>query len=129
MTNVTMKGYKVSELSFVNKYNEGTKIQFTNKLTYNVKYSGGNICVGELSVEASDKEAPEKFCVKMVINGFFEYDTSKEKEIIHVATFKELYPLCKSIIITVSSNAGVPPIILPPFDIEGQSIYRFEKNV
>lgn len=130
MNIVTFKGYKVSELSFVNKHENGAKLQFGNNISYNVRYANGkNICFGELAANAYDKENPDKFAVKIVLNGMFEYDASKKKEEIHVATFKELYPLCKSIVLSVSVNAGVPPIYLPPFDIESQSIYKFEKNV
>ncbi len=129
MPTVKMKGYKVNKLEFVNKYDNGTKVQIGNKVSYNVRYSGTNLCVGELSVEVADKDAPDKFGVKIDLSGFFEYDTSKEKELAHVASFKELYPVCKSIVIAVTANAGIPPIILPPFDIEGQNIYRFEKNI
>ena len=127
MHDVILKGFKVSRLEFVNLHENGTKVQMGNKVSYNVKYNGNKVCIGELTVETSDKEAPEKFGVKIVINGIFEYNTEKEKELIHVATFKELYPICKSVVISMSANAGIPPIILPPFDIEGQSIYRFEK--
>lgn len=129
MANVTMKGYKVTELTFVNKHENGAKLQFGNKISYNVKYSNSNVCVGQITAEAFDKENPEKFGVKIVIDGIFEYDTSIKKESIHVETFKELYPFAKSVVASVSVNAGVPPIFLPPFDIEGQSIYKFEKNI
>jgi preprotein translocase subunit SecB len=129
MVNVKMKAYKVSELTFVNKHENGAKLQFGNKISYNVKYTNTNICVGEITAEAFDKDNPEKFGVKIVINGIFEYDTNVKKETIHVDTFKELYPFAKSVVASMSVNAGVPPIILPPFDIESQSIYKFEKNI
>ena len=127
MNNVVLKGYKVTKLEFVNKHDNGTKVQLGNKVSYNVKYDGTRVCIGELSVETFDKQAEDKFGVKIVLTGIFEYNPENEKEIIHVATFKELYPLCKSIIIAVSANAGIPPIIIPPFDVEGHDIYRFEK--
>ena len=128
MTIVSMKGYKVKELKFVNKHENGVKIQFTNKVSYNVRYTKNNICFGELSVEMFDKQAPEKFGVNLILDGFFEFDTQAKKETIHVSSFKELYPLAKSIVASVSVNAGIPPLILPPFDIESQAIYKFDKN-
>ncbi|MBO4342041.1 MAG: protein-export chaperone SecB [Clostridia bacterium] len=129
MANVKMRYYKVSELTFVNKHENGAKLQFGNKISYNVRYSNTNVCVGQITAEAFDKENPDKFGVKIVLDGVFEYDTDIKKEAIHVETFKELYPFAKSIVSSVSVNAGVPQIILPPFDIESQSIYKFEKNV
>lgn len=129
MSDITMKAYKVSELNFVNKHENGTKLTFGNKFSYNVKYSNNNICVGELSAEVYDKDAPEKFGVKLILNGIFEFNPEIKKEQIHIMTFKELFPYAKSIVSCVSVNAGVPPIMLPNFDIEKQSIYKFEKNV
>lgn len=129
MIKIKMQGYRVSELNFVNKLDSGAKVQFGNKFSYNVKYSSNNNCMGELSVEMFDKDRPEQFGVKIVINGFFEYDKNEKKESIHVLTFKELFPFARSIVSSVSVNAGIPPIILPTFDIEYQSIYKFEKNI
>ena len=129
MADINLKAYKASEISFVNKHENGTKITFGNKFTYNVRYSNGNVCVGEITAEVFDKENPEKFGIKIVIEGIFEYNTEIKKEQIHVLSFKELYPFAKSIVASTSVNAGVPPIMLPNFDIEGQSIYKFEKNI
>ncbi|MBR6941144.1 MAG: protein-export chaperone SecB [Clostridia bacterium] len=129
MTEVTMKAYKVTELKFTNKFENGAKVQFGNKISYNVRYSNNNVCVGELTAEMFDKENPDKFGVSVILSGIFEYDVSLKKEVIHVKTFKELYPFARSVVASASVNAGVPAIILPPFDIESQSIYKFEKNV
>lgn len=126
---VKLKGYKVSELSFVNKLEKNTQIKFGNKYSYNVRYSDSNICFGELTAEMFADEYPEKFGIKLVINGFFEYDKSLKKEEVHVQSFKALFPYAKSVVSTVSVNAGVPPMFLPEFDIESQSIYKFEKNI
>lgn len=127
-TNIKMKGYKVSELNFVNSLENGAQVKFSNKYTYNVKYSNTNVCIGQLTAEMFDKEKPEKFGIKIVVEALFEYNTELEKEKIHVETFKSVFPFARSIVSSVSVNAGVPQIILPDFDIEGQSIYRFEKN-
>lgn len=129
MNSIKMKAYKVSELNFVNKLENGTQVTFGNKISYNVKYSKSNVCVGELTAEMFDKGNAENFGVKLIMNAIFEYDTELAKEKIHVLTFKELFPFARSVIASVSVNAGIPPIILPEFDIEAQSIYRFDNNV
>ena len=128
MTEVILKGYKVTELQFVNKHENGAKVQFGHKVSYNVRYTNKNVCFGELNVEMSDKDSPDKFGVKLILNGFFEFNPQSKKEKIHVLTFKDLYPIAKSIVSSVSVNAGIPPIILPPFDIESQAIYKFDNN-
>lgn len=128
MKSVTFKGYKVSELNFINKMENGSKIEFENKFSYNVKYSQNNTCVGEMTVEISSKEFKDKFAVKLVLMGIFTYNPETKKEVLHVETFKELFPYARNVISTTSVNAGIPPIYIPYFDIESQSIYKFGRN-
>lgn len=129
LSDVVLKTYKASEINFVNKLENGTQIKFKNKFSYNVKYSENKICIGQMMVEMTDDESPERFGVKLVLDGIFEFNPSLKKETIHVLSFKALYPIAKSIVTAISVNAGVPPIFIPPFDIESQSIYKIEKNV
>jgi len=126
MNIVEMNAYKVVEMNFKNELESGTEIKLENKYSYNVKYSPPNKCVGEFAVEVYDKNNPEKFYAKTKLLGFYTYQEGIEKEKVHVAAFKEIFPYAKSIITTISANGGVPPIILPNVDIEKQSIYRFD---
>lgn len=128
MKNANFKGYKISELSFVNKLENGTRIEFENKYSYNVRYGQNNTCVGEVTVEVYSKEDKEKFSIKVVLLGIFSFKPETKKEILHVETFKELFPYVRNVISTTAVNAGVPPIYIPYFDIESQSIYKFGKN-
>lgn len=128
MRNITFKAFKASEIEFVNKHDNGTRIEFENKYSYNVKYSPNNTCIGEFTVEVNDKANKEKFHIKAVVLGIFTYNPETKKEIIHVESFKELFPYVRSMISSLTVNAGIPPVILPSFDIESQSIYKFGKN-
>ena len=65
-------------------------------------------------------------CVKFTINGVFRILKDMEKEFIHVETFKELFPVAKAFAVTLTANAGIPPIYLKNIDIENQEIYRME---
>lgn len=129
MRNITFKAFKASEIDFVNKHENGTRIEFENKYSYNVKYSTNNTCIGEFTVEVNDKADKDKFHIKAVVLGIFTYNPEAKKEIIHVETYKELFPYVRTMISSLTVNAGIPPVIIPNFDIESQSIYRFEKNV
>ncbi len=129
MKNITFKAFKASEIDFVNKHENGTRIEFENKYSYNVKYSTNNTCIGEFTVEVNDKADKEKFHIKAVVLGIFTYNPEAKKEVIHVETYKELFPYVRTMISSLTVNAGIPPVIIPNFDIESQSIYRFEKNV
>lgn len=123
-----LKGFKVSQLQFVNKLENGTRVELGNKYNYSVNYSSGNICRGEFSIEVADKEDASRFGIHAVVVGIFAFDGAQEKEKIHVATFKELFPYVRALITTVTANCGIPPVTIPNIDIEGQNIYRFEKN-
>ena len=73
-----------------------------------------------------DKKQPDVLNVSVELKGIFEIKKSVEKEFIHVDTFKELFPLGKALITTISANAGIKPIIVENIDIEDQEIYRME---
>lgn len=125
---VQLKAYKASEIKFVSNLENGTRIELGNKYSYNVNYGNNNVCRGEFTIEVADKANPDKFGIKVVFVGIFEYEEGLEKEKIHVLTFKELFPYARALITTVTANCGIQPIIIPPIDIESQEIYRFEKN-
>ena len=126
--NVTFRAFKAKEIQFVNKHENGARIEFENKYSYNVKYSPNNTCIGEFTVEVYDKADRDKFYIKAVILGIFNYNPEIKKELLHVQTYKELFPYARTMISSLTVNAGIPPVILPNFDIESQSIYKFGKN-
>ncbi len=128
MSNVSFKSFRATEIEFVNKHDNGTRIEFENKYTYNVKYNQNNLCMGEFTVEVFDKNNKEKFHIKAVMCGIFSYNPEVKKEVLHVETFKEIFPYARTMISSLTVNAGLPPVIIPSFDIEKQSIYKFGKN-
>ena len=77
----------------------------------------------------NDKADKEKFNIHVVIQGMFGYNPEVKREILHVQTFKELFPYARTMISSLTVNAGIPPVVIPNFDIESQSIYKFGKNV
>ncbi len=126
MASVEMQAYKISEIQFINKVKGKEQLTFSNKISYNVKYSQKQFCEGAMTVEVFDKEKPDTISVKFTINGVFRILKDMEKEFIHVETFKELFPVAKAFAVTLTANAGIPPIYLKNIDIENQEIYRME---
>lgn len=126
MANVQMKAYKVSEVNFINKVQGKQQLKFSNKVSYNVRYSGAQFCEGTLTVEVFDKEHPDTISVKVTLMGAFDILKNTEKEFLHVETFKELFPIAKSFVLTLSTSAGIPPIFLQNVNIEDQEIYRMD---
>lgn len=128
MSNVQMKAYKVSEIVFKNEIKGSVQLHFSNKISHNVRYTSNGMCEASLNVEVFDKNQPDILNVKVTVKGLFEVKQGVEKEFVHVDTFKELFPLVKALVVTVSANAGIQPIIVQNVDIEKQEIYRFDMN-
>ncbi|MCQ2462822.1 MAG: protein-export chaperone SecB [Clostridia bacterium] len=128
MSNATMKAYKVESIDFAGKIEGKQRLDLQNKYSYNVRYSPQNICRGEFTVEVSDKTVPDKFHFKAVVIGVFSFKPGVEKELLHVETYNQLFPYVRSLVTTVTANCGIPPVMIPFTDLEGQNIYRFEKN-
>ena len=126
MASTELQAYKISEIRFENKVQGKEHLSFSNKISYNVKYSKANICEGTLTVEVFDKEKPDTISLKFTVNGAFRILKDVEKEFLHVETFKELFPIAKAFVVTITANAGIPPIFLKNIDIENQEIYRME---
>ncbi len=128
MKNITLKAYRAKDISFANNVENGTKIEFENKYSYNVNYSNNNFCKGEMHIEAVSKQFPDKFFIKVTVEGVFQFEPSVKREIIHVESFKELFPYARALISTVTANAGIPALVVPGIDIESQSIYKYDFN-
>lgn len=126
MRNVKLNAYKIEEFNFINKIKANTKIQLKNSYAYNVRYTNKNICEGKMTVTVIDKENPDTFSIKLVIAGIFAFDEGVEREVIHVQTYKELFPYARAMVTTLTANAGIKPIMIPDMNIEDREIYRFD---
>ena len=129
MNIVNFRGYKVSKCEFVNECENGAKIEFANSFSYNVKYNNSDVCFGEIAFEARDKTRGDKFHINVTLTGIFKYDKSAEKEKVHVESFRELFPFLRSFIAGLTTSCGIPPVYIPPCDIENKCIYKIEKNI
>jgi len=126
---INMIGYHVTEFEFKNNVPSGTRLNLQTKYRYNVKFSEGGRCRGEINAEMADRENPEGFRLRIVIAGVFNHKADAPKPNIHVETFKALYPFARAYVATSTSGAGIPPVMLPEIDIESQNIYSFENPI
>ncbi len=126
MTNVQLKAYKVSRINFNNAVQSTVQLKLNNKVSHNVKYTDGAVCEATLCIEVLDKDHPDVLNITVEVKGIFDIRRGVEKEFVHVDTFKELFPLAKALVTTVTANAGIKPIIVQNIDIEEQEIYRFD---
>ncbi len=126
MKDFELKLCRAESVEFVNKLPSNVKIELTTKVSYNVGYSKINTCQGEIRVEVTDKNSPERFRIVVVMKGFFTLKNNTPKEKLHVMTYDSLYPFVKSFIVNLTSNAGISPVYIPYIDISEKSIYKME---
>lgn len=126
MSKLVLNAYKISHINFKNTLANGTKLELNNKYSYNVKYSNNNVCEGILAVEIKDKNGNQNFIIELTVQGIFRFDPALSREEIHVATFRELFPYARVFISNLTVTAGMPPITIPPIDMEKQEIYRID---
>lgn len=128
---VSLKGYKVCEMQFINKLNEGNEIQLKNEVSYNVNYSDTeNKCMGICVFNVKNRNSAEEseFSIKIEIRGIFEFENLTSKKIVHAETFKELFPYIKQIVSTLTTTAGMPPLVIPTITIDADSVNVHENN-
>ena len=125
---ILLKHHKISNIEFVNHPVSQGRVELANKYSYNVKYLKNNLCRGEMTVTVSDKNAPEKFSVKMTVDGIFELDEAAlaDKDRVHLETYRSLFPYVRTSIMTLTAISGITPIMVPEIDIEEQNIYRVQ---
>ena len=128
MNIVNLKGYKVTAFNFKAELTSGQQITLQNNCSYNVRYNKEGFCVGTMTCKLSDRDAPAKFFIEITVEGGFAYDSKIEREKIHVASFKELFPCARSIVLSTTALFGITPVMIPPVDIEGQNIYRIDAS-
>ena len=81
---------------------------------------------GELTAKITDKTAPDEFKITVTATGVFRFKEGTAKEVLHVETYNDMFPYMRAFISTLTSNSGIPPIIIPFIDISKKEIYRFE---
>lgn len=126
MKDLVMKAYKISHIDFLNKLQNGTKLELANKYSYNVKYGQNGVCEGFLTVDISDKGGNKDFRISIQLQGLFQFNGSESREKLHIETFKELFPYARVMVSNLTTSAGMPPIMIPPVDMESQEIYRID---
>lgn len=126
MKEFELKLAKVENVEFVNNLPHNTKIELQNKYSYNVGYSKMNTCQGEMRIEVSDKNSPERFRIVVVMKGYFVINGEIPKEQLHIKTFDALFPHLKAFVVNLTSTSGIAPVYIPYVDISNQSIYRVE---
>lgn len=132
MAVVKLLNYQATEISFKNELKGVETFELSNRCTYNLGFGPNNLCHGEMKIEIFNKNAPEKFFMKItVVGNFLRGDASPEDDV-HKSTYKLLFPHARAMVTAASVAANIPPLFFPDINIDGQSVYMVpgkpEKN-
>ncbi|MCQ2354950.1 MAG: protein-export chaperone SecB [Clostridia bacterium] len=123
---VELKAVRAENISFINKLEPNSTIQLGFSFKHNLHYPAPNIARAEMSVVAEDKSDPEKFRFTATEIGVFSCPPDMSRETIHVETFRELFPFIRALCVTVTSAAGVPPVMIPQISIKEENVCRID---
>jgi preprotein translocase subunit SecB len=124
---IDLKGFKVNDIDFKNHFDGGTRqIQLQHKVSYNVAYNNTNNCKGTIEVTVSDRDNPDDFTITVSLTGLFTVTENLDKKQVHLETYKELLTIARSVVIAVTGNSGIPPIIVPDIKIDPNQVMRVD---
>lgn len=129
MLEVNLEGCQISQLNFVNKLDNASRISLKTQYSYNLAHGKDGTCRGEFVAKIENENDPEKFRLKITVLGLFRTKPGVEKEILHVKSYDALFPHVKAIVASITANAGIPPLYIPYVDISNQEIYRMDMPV
>ena len=126
MASLPLLSYRVTDLSFHNVLKDPAHIQISLQMGYHLQHLPAGAMRGEMKMTLSDRNDPDAFTVKATLVGIFRAPDTMEREAAHKESFRVLFPYLRALVSTVTANAGIPAILLPPVDPEGKSITKVE---
>lgn len=123
---IEIKLVKADEISFVNRIEPGATIRLGFRYSYNIVYTGGDSGRAELTLIAENRDAPEAFSLKVTETGVFTCSPGLPRETVHIASFRALFPYAKALAAMVSSASGVPAVMIPEIELNGDDVVRID---
>lgn len=121
---LSLLNYKVERIHFDlnNKFEvkENEQIPVTPNLARKIEKIDKNKCKVSLGfIVNQTPEEPAPFDIEIWVSGEFEVENweNENKKIVEINTVAILFPFLRALIATVTSNASVPPYILPAFNV------------
>jgi preprotein translocase subunit SecB len=126
MASLPLLSYRVTDLSFHNALKDPAHIQISLQMGYHLQHLPAGAMRGEMKMTLSDRNDPDAFTVKATLVGIFRAPDTMEREAAHKESFRVLFPYLRALVSTVTANAGIPAILLPPVDPDEKSITKVE---
>lgn len=116
-------GYSISSLDFKrNDTFEPHTVEIKFDITRQVHFSGTDSARVALDLvvfpDAETNGYP--FTMRMTLVGDFKvdnYDPSKDASLFEINAVSILFPYIRALVTTITANANVPPLILPPVNV------------
>ena len=125
MAAIPMLAYKVTDMSFHNALPDRTRLNLATRVSYSVKHTADGIARGEMKVTVNDKEKAADFAVNVSAVGVFRA-VGLDRDAVHRETFRQLFPHLRALVTTLTANAGIPPILLPMMEPDGQNAVKVD---
>ena len=127
MAKIKLLNFSAGEISYKNNMHKNETFSLNNRASYNLGFTeGGKLCRGQMMLEVSSREDPEKFSIRIVVIGNFIYEDDSPRDELHKASYKILFPHAKAMLTALTVAANIPPIFFSDIDIDSQSIYMYE---
>ncbi len=126
LPSIEIKAVKADEISFINKLEPGETIRLGFKYNFNIMYSGGDTGRAQMTLIAENTELPEKFSLKIIESGIFGVTDGSQREAVHLAAFRALFPYAKALAAMVSSASGVPAVMIPEIKLNAEDVVRID---
>ena len=123
MGELIFKGIKVEEIDLTNKIEGQAKLDISQRASFNVNYTHDNLhCMANLTIDMREKNAPMDFNFKISATAFLDCEPGMDKKEIHKKAYDEIYPHVRALVITILTNAGLPPLIIPKVKMDSSNI-------
>lgn len=126
MAALPLLSYRVTDLSFHNGMKDPAHVQISLQLGYRLQHTPAGILRGEMKMTLKDQNQPDAFCIKATLVGLFRGAADLPKETAHKESFRVLFPYLRALVSTVTANAGIPAILIPPMDPDEKNVTRVE---
>ena len=126
MARIRILNHSAKEIVYKNNMQRSESFELTNRCRFNMGFTNGNLCRGEMTMEVFNKNDPESFSLKLVVVGNFVMEDESTRDDVHRTCYKVLFPLAKAMVTAMTVTANVPPLFFPDIDIDSQSIYVVE---
>jgi len=124
--------YQIENLNFrLNNEFNGKKVEVDFAVNSDISFNEDNTAsvLLNLTVFHDAKSNNYPFELDLVTTGFFKienFDMETDKKLIEVNAVAILFPYLRSLVSTITANANVRPLILPPINVV--NLLRNEEN-